>query len=192
MARRRRVTPDMALYGALAVSVAFFGYRFVERAPGIDDLEWVVLEQRDPLDDVSMGVHDRAGDVTLTTTLLTLVSDARTPCSLLVFFNPLCPLCDEMATVWGGVERIERGEMMAVVRWITVAPQLEENQPFMQGHLLPEPMYSLPGMEQGAAIGVDRWPIVYLVRNDGVFLGHTERKPENVRLGQECSLSRGG
>jgi len=184
MRARSRIL-DVIVFGFLVASIAFFGYRMSRR--GFEPLELVEVQPGDTLSDIPLQFHTmdlRVG----TTRIAELLDQDAARCAVLIFFNPTCRFCEKMAPLWSGVGYVEADSVRLPVYWISTDADHPENDAFLVRHSLPRPWYALPNIwREGALIGVNRWPLLYVVEEGRVFRGEAPRDPEELIIPETCA-----
>lgn len=163
---------DVALMGLVLVGAGVFLVRQLSiTSPGMPTFEYP--KHGSLVVDAALRAE---GDVTSSTTLHALLQDTGGQCVGLLFFSPECGYCKQIAPSWSGVPTLELAGGEVPVFWIAVDSENEANGEFIAAHDLRAPWYAIPDLQELARIGVDRWPLIYVIDADGAYRGTTENR----------------
>jgi hypothetical protein len=102
-------------------------------------------------------------------------------CTLLYFFHPHCPACENAAPSWRGVASISQGDVVVDVRWIALenAPSLTSE--FLTRHDLDLDSYVLKTEGDHHRLGIEYWPQSRLLGPRGQQIAHGGHLPSHLR-----------
>lgn len=125
------------------------------------------LQEGDNVPNVEMIVMSRAAGRRSTMLLSELWKES---CVALVFFDPYCAVCRELASRWQG--RRNLGKTGGVrIHWISINVDDDLVNEFQLEYGLPTPVLRVTSIDDSWRIGVVRTPTLYWIDTDGKLKG---------------------
>jgi hypothetical protein len=170
----------LVMIGAVGLLVFQLAWRHRAAAPRSSRPKVAKVVDGDTLRDVPVtayALYSRGGPPGSTLSLHHLMG-AR--CTLLVFFDSECSICQAISDDWSSRRTLLVGMDTVPVRWIGTRLSDTGAVTFIRQHDLADEWYSLRSDTDAAALGVFGTPLVYLVDQHGVFRQRTKARPSAI------------